>query len=111
MNGTDAWTLLTILGLAALTVLTRCFFFLFDQPWTLAPWVQRGLVYAPMAALSAVVLPEVLTVQGHAISHWQDARPWAAALGVAYYFWRRGVMGTIVVGMAVYLPLHIGLGW
>ena len=24
---------------------------------------------------------------------------------------RRGILGTIVVGMAVYLPLHIGLGW
>ncbi|GKS83045.1 hypothetical protein AVMA1855_02855 [Acidovorax sp. SUPP1855] len=27
------------------------------------------------------------------------------------YFWRRGILGTIVVGMVVYLPLHIGLGW
>ena len=27
-----------------------------------------------------------------------------------YYFWRRGILGTIVVGMAVYLPLHIRLG-
>jgi hypothetical protein len=37
------------------------------------------------------------------------------AAGVAFFFWRRGagqaVLGTIVVGMAVYLPLHIGLGW
>ena len=29
----------------------------------------------------------------------------------AYYFWRRGILGTIVVGMLVYLPLHIGWGW
>ncbi|PSJ20543.1 branched-chain amino acid transporter, partial [Halomonas sp. ND22Bw] len=29
----------------------------------------------------------------------------------AYYFWRRGVLGTMLVGMAVYLPLHLGLGW
>ncbi|MFP5443110.1 MAG: AzlD domain-containing protein, partial [Betaproteobacteria bacterium] len=27
------------------------------------------------------------------------------------YFWRRGILGTIVVGMTVYLPLHIGWGW
>jgi hypothetical protein len=35
--------------------------------------------------------------------------------GAAFYFARRGqgqaVLGTIVVGMAVYLPLHLGLGW
>ena len=39
----------------------------------------------------------------------------AALVGAGYYFWRRGqgqaVLGTIVLGMAVYLPLHLGLGW
>jgi branched-subunit amino acid transport protein len=45
------------------------------------------------------------------ISTWQDARLYAAAAGVAAYFWRRGVLTTILVGMAVYLPLRLGLGW
>ena len=38
---------------------------------------------------------------------------WTLAVigGMAAYFWRRDVMATIVVGMAVYLPLHIGFGW
>jgi len=53
--------------------------------------------------------------QGVAIHTLQDARLYAAAAGVAYFFWRKGagqvVLGTIVVGMAVYLPLHVGLGW
>jgi hypothetical protein len=44
-----------------------------------------------------------------------DARLYAVAAGVGYYFVRRGagqaVLGTIVSGMAVYLPLHIGWGW
>jgi branched-subunit amino acid transport protein len=35
----------------------------------------------------------------------------AALAGVAAYFWRRDVLVTIVVGMAVYLPLRLGLGW
>lgn len=115
MNGTDAWTLFVIAGLAAVTVLTRCFFFLSDQQWHLPHWAQRGLQYAPIAALSAVVLPEVVMAQGQLISTWQDARIFAAAAGIAYYFAVRGrgqaVLGTIVVGMLVYLPLHIGLGW
>jgi len=42
---------------------------------------------------------------------WQDARLYAAAVGVAVYFWRRSVLLTIALGMAAYLPLHIGLGW
>ena len=31
--------------------------------------------------------------------------------GLAWFAWQRSVLGTIVAGMAVYLPLHIGLGW
>jgi hypothetical protein len=54
-------------------------------------------------------------VQGQLTPGWQDARLFGSVAGAAWYFWRRGagqaVLGTIVVGLAVYLPLHIGLGW
>ena len=49
--------------------------------------------------------------QGHLITTWQDARVFAVLAGAAWFYWRGGVLGTIVVGMAAYLPLHIGLGW
>ena len=111
MNGTDLWTLAVIVGLALVTVLTRSFFFISSQSWQLPHWAQRGLQYAPIAALSAVVVPEIITVQGVLITTWQDARLFAAVVGAAAYFWRRDVLLTIVAGMAVYLPLHLGLGW
>jgi len=97
------------------TVVTRSFFFLSSREWQLPHWAQRGLQYAPIAALSAVIVPEVVMTQGQLITTWQDARLFGAAAGAAFYFARRGqgqaVLGTIVVGMAVYLPLHLGLGW
>jgi branched-subunit amino acid transport protein len=108
---TDAWTVATILGMTGITVLTRCFFFLSERPWTLPEWVRRGLDYAPVAALAAVIVPEVVMSGGHLITTWRDARLYAAAAGALWYAWRRGVLGTIVSGMAVYLPLHLGLGW
>jgi len=111
LNGTDLWTLAVILGLAAMTVVTRCFFFFSNQEWHLPHWAQRGLQYAPIAALSAVVIPEVVLQQGELISTLQDARLYAAAVGAAVYFWHRDVLQTIVLGMAVYLPLHVGWGW
>lgn len=107
----DPWTLLTIVALGAVTVVTRGFFFLSERPWTLPHWAQRGLQYAPIAALSAVVVPEVVMSQGALIQTWQDARLFAAAAGLLWFVWQRGVLGTIVCGMAVYLPLRIGLGW
>jgi len=111
----DVWTLLTIVALAGITVLSRSFFFLSDKSWELPRWAQRGLQYAPIAALSAVIVPEIVMTQGVPIHSWLDARLYAAAAGVAYFVWRKGagqvVLGTITVGMAVYLPLHVGLGW
>jgi branched-subunit amino acid transport protein len=108
---TDLWTLAVIIGLAGVTVLTRCFFFILDRPWALPGWAERALQYAPVAALAGVVAPEVVMLGGQLVGTWQDARLFAAPVGALAYFWRRSVLLTIVAGMAVYLPLHLGLGW
>jgi len=111
MNGTDLWTIATIIGMACVTVITRSFFYISSKPWKLPAWAQRGLHYAPIAALSAVVIPEIVMTQGHLIDSWKDARLFAVATGVLWFYWRKGVLGTIIAGMAVYLPLHLSLGW
>ena len=113
--GWNPWTFLTTLLMACVTVITRSFFFISDRPWTLPGWAQRGMQYAPIAALAAVVVPEVLMTKGIFIHTLADARIYGAIAGAAYFFWRRGsaqaVLGTILAGMAVYIPLHLGLGW
>jgi branched-subunit amino acid transport protein len=111
MADIDPWTLLTIVLLGVITVVTRSFFFISSKPWTLPGWAQRGLQYAPIAALAAVVVPEIVVSQGALVTTWQDARLFSAVAGAAWFFWRKGVLGTIVVGMLVYLPLRLGLGW
>lgn len=106
---------ITILGLACVTVLTRTFFFISDQSWPMPSWLDRALQYAPIAALAAVIGPEILMTQGQLITPWQDARLYAAIAGAMYYFARGGqgqaVLGTIVAGMSVYIPLHVALKW
>jgi branched-subunit amino acid transport protein len=111
MTELDPWRLLAFVALGAVTVITRGFFFLSDRAWRLPHWAERGLQFAPIAALSAVVAPEVLIAAGSALPPWQNARLYAAVAGAAWFFWRGGVLGTILAGMAVYLPLHLGLGW
>lgn len=102
---------LAIVGLGVITLITRTFFMIPERELPLPDWLKRGLKYAPLAALTAVIAPEILMTQGQLIHTWQDARLPAVVLATAYYFWKRGILGTIVVGMCVYLPLHIGLGW
>ena len=111
MIDVDLHTVAVVVGLALVTVVARGFFLLSSKPWSLPHWVQRGLQYAPIAALAAVVLPEVVTTQGQLVTTWQDARLFSAVAGALAYFWKRDVLFTIVAGMAVYLPLHIGWGW
>lgn len=104
-------TVAIIFGLALVTLLTRSFFLISSRPWRMPHWLQRGLQYAPIAALAAVVLPEVLVTHGRLIDDLRDARVYAALVGAAVYFWRKDVLFTILAGMLVYLPLHIGWGW
>lgn len=102
---------IAIVGLAVITVVSRSFFMIPERELPMPDWLKRGLKYAPLAALAAVIAPEILMTQGELIDTLMDARLPAVVCASAYYFWRRGILGTIVVGMAVYLPLHIGLGW
>jgi branched-subunit amino acid transport protein len=108
---TDLWTLAVILGLAVVTVITRSFFFISRKNFQLPHWAERGLQYAPIAALSAVILPEIVMTQGQLITTLQDARIYGALVGAAIFYWKRNTLACIIGGMAVYLPLHIALGW
>jgi branched-subunit amino acid transport protein len=102
---------LAIVGLALITLLTRGFFLFPERELPLPDWLQRGLRYAPLAALLAVVVPELVTTQGQLIDTWQDARLPATALALLYFWWRRGLLGTIFVGTATLLLFRAGLGW
>ena len=109
---TSTWeAVITIVGLAAITVLTRGFFIIPDRDLPLPGWLRQGLRYAPLAALVAVVVPEVVLSGGHLITTWKDARLYAAAVGAGYFFWRRGILGTILAGTATMLTLRLALGW
>lgn len=111
MNGPWLQTFIAIVGLAIITVVARAFFMIPERELPLPSWLKRGLKYAPLAALTAVIAPEILMTQGELIDTFMDARLPAVLCASVYYFWRRGILGTIVVGMVIYLPLHIGWGW
>jgi branched-subunit amino acid transport protein len=102
---------IAILGLAVITLLTRGLFLIPEREVPLPAWLQQGLRYAPLAALVAVVAPEVVLTQGQLISTWMDARLPAAAVATAYFFWRRDILGTILSGTAVLLVLKLVFAW
>jgi len=102
---------IALIGLALITVLTRGFFLLPEREVPIPAWLREALRYAPLAALVAVVVPETVMTQGHLIHDWRDARLFAAAAGALWFWWRRGILGTIVCGTVVLLTLRLTLGW
>jgi branched-subunit amino acid transport protein len=102
---------IAILGLAVITLFTRSFFLLPERELPLPGWLEQGLRYAPLAALVAVVAPEIVMTQGRLIDTWMDARLPAVLAATAYFYWRRDILGTILAGTAVLLAFRLGLGW
>jgi branched-subunit amino acid transport protein len=109
MDDAQAW--LAILGLGAMTLLTRCFFLLPSRPVPLPQWLLRGLRVAPLAALTAVIVPEIVMTHGALIGTWQDARLPAVAAATLWYVVRPGMLGPLLAGLGVFVPLRLLLGW
>lgn len=109
---TSGWQpAVAILGLAVITIATRGFFLFPERELPMPAWLRQGLRYAPLAALAAVVVPEVVMTDGGLIDTWRDARLYAVAAATGYFYWRRGILGTIVVGTLAMVALRVGLGW
>ena len=101
----------TILGMAAVTVISRGFFLFTKRAPRLPDALQRALQVAPLAAIVAVLAPEIVMSHGHLIDTWRDARLPAAIAATLFYAWRPGVLGPLLAGLTVYLPLRLALGW
>ena len=98
--------LIMVVGLVAITLLTRGFFFLSRRPVPMPPWLMKGLRFAPLAAMAAVVAPQIaLDEAGRLLSSWLDPRIWGSLAAVAWFFWRRGLLGTILAGTAAYVAV------
>ncbi len=108
---TTGQTIAAIAGLTVVSIVTRGFFMLPERQVPIPPWLREALRYAPLAALVAVLLPEVAMTGDHLIATWKDARIYATATGILVFVTTRKLLGTILAGSAVLLALRLGLGW
>ena len=104
-------TVAAIAGLTVVSVVTRGFFMIPDREVPIPAWLREALRYAPLAALVAVLLPEIAMTDDHLIATWKDARIYATATGILVFWTTRSLLGTILAGTAVLLALRLGLGW
>ncbi|WP_206997444.1 AzlD domain-containing protein [Trinickia mobilis] len=104
MTTTQIW--LAIFGMLVVTALTRAFFLIGGERTVLPERVQRALRCAPAAALVAVVLPDVLVTSGGISFGTANHAFYGTLAGLAWFLWRRSMLGTIVVGMLVFTAMR-----
>ena len=104
-------TIAAIAGLTVVSVVTRGFFMLPRREVPIPEWLREALRFAPLAALVAVLVPDLAMTGDHLIATWRDARLYATATGILVFCTTRSLLGTILAGTAVLLALRLGLGW
>ncbi|HVL74376.1 MAG TPA: AzlD domain-containing protein [Noviherbaspirillum sp.] len=105
MSALDVW--LTILLLTLATLLTRTPFFLLGNAVKIPPKVQHALRYAPAAALAAIVAPDLVMTEGALHLDWTNPRLMAGIGATAFFLATRHLLGTIIVGMALFTLLRV----
>ncbi|KAF1055691.1 MAG: hypothetical protein GAK41_00382 [Burkholderia gladioli] len=96
-----------IAGMTVVTAITRALFLIGGERTILPERAQRAMRYAPAAALVAVVLPDVLDTPAGLSFAISNHDFYAAAAGLGWFLWRRSMLGTILVGMAVFTVLRL----
>lgn len=100
-----AW--LAILGLTAVTVITRSAFLVLGDRFRLPERVQHALRYAPACALSALIAPEVMTAGGALVLDPTSPKLAAGLVAVAVMAFSRSMIVTMAVGMGIFTVLRL----
>jgi len=100
----DAYVLGAIVLLVLVSLITRSVYFVFGDYLPLTDPVRRALRYAPVAALTAIVVPELLP-WGAGVGGLAGIPLLAAVAGVLAYVRTRNTLMVIVVGMLAYWVL------
>jgi branched-subunit amino acid transport protein len=100
-----AW--LAIVGLTAVTVITRSAFLVLGERFPLPERVQHALRYAPACALSALIAPEVLRAGGALVLDPASPKLAAGLVAVAVMVISRSMIVTMAVGMGIFTLLRL----
>ncbi len=106
-EGLWLWLAFVLMGLT--TVGTRGSFILLGEKGRLPPALQRALRYAPAAALSALVLPDLL-LDGATLSPFNPKFGAGVVVVLVALRWRNPWL-PFLLGMGVLLMMRKGLGW
>ncbi|MBI5785871.1 MAG: AzlD domain-containing protein [Rhodocyclales bacterium] len=95
----NLWFVLATAGL--ITFATRLSFIAMSGRYRPPSWFVAILPYVPIAALTALIAPDLLLVAGQLSLGLDNPRFWAGLVAIAVAVWRRNILLTIGCGFAV----------
>ena len=102
------WEVWAVIGaLAVATAATRSSFWVVGQHVTIPKRVQEMLRYAPACALAAIVAPDLVLADGHAVLDLSNLKLVSGIVATIFYLLRRNMLQTIIFGMAFYTALRL----
>jgi branched-subunit amino acid transport protein len=105
MSDWEIWAVIGVLALA--TAATRSSFWVVGQHVTIPKRVQEMLRYAPACALAAIVAPDLILSEGHAVLDLSNLKLVSGIVATIFYLLRRNMLQTIIFGMAFYTALRL----
>ena len=107
MNITNWQLWLVVFCIGLFTFASRLSFILFADRLGLSPALRRALRFVPIAALSAIIAPELLIHQGQLVIGPNNLRLIAGVIAAAVAWRTRNVLWTIVIGMGTLWLLQL----
>lgn len=98
------WLAIVVAGM--LTYGQRLSFIALWERLHMPPWLRRALRFVPITVLVALIVPDVLMMEGSLHVSPENDRLLAGLLAAAVAWRTRNVLATIVVGMAALLLLQ-----
>jgi branched-subunit amino acid transport protein len=94
-----------IIGLTVVTFVSRSFFILLGNRIKVSDWALEAIRYAPLAALIAILAPEIfLPLGASSVMEFNLKLPniWGGIAAMIAFYFSKKMIPTLVIGMAVY---------
>jgi branched-subunit amino acid transport protein len=104
---TDLSVWIVIVGLTAVTVVTRSAFLVLGDHFELPERLQRALRYAPACALLALIAPEIALTNGSLALSFANPKLVAGIAAGAIMLLTRNMIAAMGVGMLAFTALRL----
>jgi branched-subunit amino acid transport protein len=108
----NAHIFLLILGMSLVTAWTRSFFLILGERIKVAPWVLEVIRFAPLAAMIAILAPEIFLPAGaNSVAEFNLKLPniWGGIAAIIAFYLTKKMLSTLVIGMAVFTAARFWL--